>query len=201
VLITLKFFLVKLNHSDELILANTMNNDILSFYSESPNRSPGLGPHERISSMSRYKQLEQILNWRQKLSNFAVAPFTLDKKTWRTVEHYFQAQKLKLVSPELAETFTVESGTYLGTEGSGLDARKMRKAKFLSKELLTIWDSEKDTVMVRAWEAKFSQNAEMKEVLLATGEAELCHSGPRIPLQRFVGLETLRTSLRSSFCL
>jgi ribA/ribD-fused uncharacterized protein len=174
-----------------------MSNDILSFYSGSPNRSPGLGPHEKISSVSRYKQLEQIINWRQKLSNFAVAPFKLDGKTWRTVEHYFQAQKLRLVDPELAETFTVESGTPLGTEGSGLDARNMRKAKVLSKEFLQIWDSQKDEVMVRAWEAKFSQNAEMKEVLLATGEAELCHSGPRIPLQRFVGLETLRTLLRT----
>jgi ribA/ribD-fused uncharacterized protein len=174
-----------------------MSNDILSFYSGSPNRSPGLGPHEKISSVSRYKQLEQIINWRQKLSNFAVAPFKLDGKTWRTVEHYFQAQKLRLVDPELAETFTVESGTLLGTEGSGLDARNMRKAKVLSKEFLQIWDSQKDEVMARAWEAKFRQSEEMKQVLLATGEAELCHSGPRIPLQRFVGLETLRTSLRN----
>jgi len=174
-----------------------MSNDILSFYSASPNRSPGLGPHERISSVSRYKELEQIINWRQKLSNFAVAPFKLDGKTWRTVEHYFQAQKLRLVDPELAETFTVESGTPLGTEGSGLDARNMRKAKLLSKEFLKIWDSKKDEVMARAWEAKFSQSEGMKQVLLATGEAELCHSGPRIPLQRFVGLEILRTSLRS----
>jgi ribA/ribD-fused uncharacterized protein len=178
-----------------------MSNDILSFYSGSPNRSPGLGPHEKISSVSRYKQLEQIINWRQKLSNFAVAPFKLDGKTWRTVEHYFQAQKLRLVDPELAETFTVESGTLLGTEGSGLDARNMRKAKVLSKEFLQILDSQKDEVMARAWEAKFRQSEEMKQVLLATGEAELCHSGPRIPLQRFVGLETLRTTLRVNHSL
>jgi ribA/ribD-fused uncharacterized protein len=174
-----------------------MSNDILSFYSGSPNRSPGLGPHERISLLSRYKELEQIINWRQKLSNFAVAPFKLDGKTWRTVEHYFQAQKLRLVDPELAEMFTVESGTPLGTEGSGLDARKMRKAKLLSKELLKVWDSQKDELLEKAWEAKFSQNEKMKQILLATGEAELCHSGPRIPLQRFVGLEILRASLRS----
>lgn len=173
-----------------------MSNDILSFYSGSPNRSPGLGPHERISSLSRYKELEQIINWRQKLSNFAIAPFKLNGKTWRTVEHYFQAQKLRLVDPELAETFTVESGTHLGTEGNGLDARNMRKAKILSKELLKVWDSQKDECMARAWEAKFSQNAEMKKVLLATGEAELCHSGPRIPFQRFVGLESIRSDLR-----
>jgi ribA/ribD-fused uncharacterized protein len=178
-----------------------MSNDILSFYSGSPNRSPGLGPHERISSVSRYKELEQITNWRQKLSNFAVGPFNLDGKTWRTVEHYFQAQKLKLVSPELAETFTVESGTFLGTEGNGLYARNMRKAKILSKELLKVWDLQKDECMAKAWEAKFRQSKEMKEVLLATGEAELWHSGPRTPLQRFVGLETLRTTLRISHCL
>lgn len=175
-----------------------MSKDVLSFYSGSPNRSPGLGPHEQISSVSRYKELEQITNWRQKLSNFAVAPFKLDGKTWRTVEHYFQAQKLRLVDSELAETFTVDSGTALGTEGTGLNARNMRKAKILSKELLKVWDLQKDESMAKAWTAKFSQNEEMKKVLLATGEAELWHSGPRIPLQRFVGLETLRMNLQVS---
>jgi ribA/ribD-fused uncharacterized protein len=181
----------------DAILVIKMNNDVLSFYSGSPNRSPGLGPYERISSVSRYKELEQILNWRQKLSNFAVAPFKLDEKTWRTVEHYFQAQKLRLVDTELAETFTVESGTFLGTEGTGLHARTMRKAKVLSKELLKVWDSQKDECMERAWKAKFSQNEEMKRVLLATGDAELFHSGPRIQLQRFIGLETIRIELKS----
>jgi predicted NAD-dependent protein-ADP-ribosyltransferase YbiA (DUF1768 family) len=83
----------------------------------------------------------------------------------------------------------------LGTEGNGLDAQKMRKARILSKEILEVWDKEKDEVMARAWRAKFSQNEEMRKVLLATGEAELLHTGPRIPLQRFVGLEILRKEL------
>jgi ribA/ribD-fused uncharacterized protein len=172
-----------------------MSNDTLCFFSGSSNCSPGMGPYERVGILSRYKELEQITYWRRKLSNFAVAPFKLDGKTWRTVEHYFQAQKLRLVDPELAETFTVDSGSILGTEGTGLDAQKMRKARILSKELLEVWDREKDEVMARAWRAKFSQNEDMKKVLLATGEAELLHAGPRIPLQRFVGLETLRKEL------
>jgi ribA/ribD-fused uncharacterized protein len=173
-----------------------MSNDTLCFFSGSSNCSPGLGPNEKVGSLSRYKELERITFWRRKLSNFAVGPFELDGKTWRTVEHYFQAQKLRLVDPELAETFTVESGTVLGTEGTGLDAQKMRKARILSKELLEIWENTKDEIMAKAWEAKFSQNLEMKKVLLATGEAELLHAGPRIPLQRFVGLEILRYQLR-----
>ena len=170
-------------------------NDALCFYSNSPNSLPGAARHERVNSLSRYTALQEILDWRRKLSNFGVAPFQLDGKTWRTVEHYFQAQKLRLVDPEFAEIFTVESGNILGTEGNGLDARRMRKAKILSRELLEIWDSQKDKVMDRAWRAKFYQNEEMKKVLLATGEAELLHSGPRIPLQRFVGLEVIREEL------
>ena len=42
---------------------------------------------------------------------------------------------------------------------------------------------------------KIDENPEMKKVLLATGEAELLHAGPRIPVERFVGLETLRKDL------
>ncbi len=178
-----------------------MSNDSLCFFSNSPNRSPGTGPYEKVRDMSRYRDLEKIINWRQKLSNFAVAPFKLDGKTWRTVEHYFQAQKLRLEDEDLANMFTVESGSLLGTEGTGMDARKMRKAKILSEKSLESWEKQKDEVMARAWEAKFSQNPEMKKILLATGEAELLHAGPRIPLQRFVGLELLRNDLQHEFIL
>lgn len=172
-----------------------MNNDILCFYSNSIDRIPGHGPHEQVSDVSRYQELQMIPNWRQKLSNFAVAPFLLSGRTWRTVEHYFQAQKLRLVDPELAETFTVESGTVLGTKGSGLDARKMRKARILSRELLEKWESEKEKRMEEAWKEKFTQNLEMRKVLVATGKATLLHAAPRMPIEHWKSLESFRETL------
>jgi ribA/ribD-fused uncharacterized protein len=173
-----------------------MTQDSLSFYSGSLNRLPGEGVNEQVSYPDEYKQLSRILNWRKMLSNFWIAPFQINGKTYRTVEHYFQSEKLRLVDTELADTFTVESGTPLGTEGTGLDARQMRKAKLLTKEQLEVWDSIKDNVMERAWRAKFLQNEPLQRVLLATNSAELWHRCPRMQPEHFVGLESLRNLLR-----
>jgi len=180
------------------LLLNKMTRaqEMLSFFSGSVNRYPGEGPNERVFSPDEYKQLSLILNWRKMLSNFWIAPFQLNGKTYRTVEHYFQSEKLRLVDPALADTFTVESGTPLGTEGTGLEARQMRKAKLLSKEQLKVWDTMKDDVMNCAWRAKFLQNEPLQKVLLATQSAELWHSCPRMAPERFVGLEILRNELR-----
>lgn len=173
-----------------------MAQDILTFYSGSLNRLPGEGVNERVFLSEEYKQLSRILNWRKMLSNFWIAPFQIHEKTYRTVEHYFQSEKLRLVDKELADTFTVESGTLLGTEGTGLDARQMRKAKLLTAEQLHVWESRKDEVMNRAWRAKFLQNESLQRVLLATNSAELWHRCPRMQPERFVGVEHIREELR-----
>jgi predicted NAD-dependent protein-ADP-ribosyltransferase YbiA (DUF1768 family) len=47
------------------------------------------------------------------LSNFWRADVTLGQRTYRTVEHAFQAAKIALVDPALAETFALESGADL----------------------------------------------------------------------------------------
>lgn len=170
--------------------------EILTFYSGSFNHAPGNGSGEYVANPSAYKQLSEIMNWRRMLSNFFVAPFVLDGKTYRTVEHYFQSQKLRLVDEALAETFTVESGTSLGTEGTGLDARQMRKAKLLSKDQLSVWTSQKDFVLEKAWRAKFTQTKALHPVLLATNTAELWHCAPHLKPERFIAIETLREEMR-----
>ena len=155
-----------------------MTQDTLSFYSKSTNDYPGLGDQEHVLIPKAYKELSLILNWRKMLSNFWIAPFQLKGKTYRTVEHYFQSEKLRLVDAELADSFTVESGTPLGMQGTGLEARQMRKARLLTPEQLKVWDQKKDYVMEKAWVAKFQQNPALQTMLLATQQAELWHRCP-----------------------
>lgn len=175
-----------------------MSCDKLYFFSGSVNRSPGEGPNERVANPKTYTGLSQIHNWRKMLSNFYVAPFEIDRKTYRTVEHYFQSQKFIRIDPILAETFTLESATDLGTKGDGLAARSMRKSIVLTKDQLREWDIIKDECMARAWYAKFTQNAHLEAMLLETNNAELWHAGPRVVPCRFLGLETLRSEMRQS---
>jgi predicted NAD-dependent protein-ADP-ribosyltransferase YbiA (DUF1768 family) len=72
------------------------------------------------------------------LSNFWPAEFTLQGRTYRTVERAFQAAKIALADPALAEQFALESGTELA-RADGAAARKHRKLVLLDDAQLRHW--------------------------------------------------------------
>ncbi|MEV6599959.1 NADAR family protein [Actinoplanes sp. NPDC051346] len=129
------------------------------------------------------------------LSNFWPAEITLGARTYRTVEHAFQAAKIALVDPEVAERFSLESGTELA-RGDGLAARRHRKLVVLDDAQLRRWDERKSAVMRDAMYAKFSRHDPLRAVLLATGTAELWHgTGRGQPPTRIHDLESIREAL------
>jgi N-glycosidase YbiA len=85
----------------------------------------------------------------------------LKGKLWSTSEHYFQAQKFAGTDHEEA---------IRQTRSPMIAARMGRDRK---KPLRRDWESVKDDVMRDAVRAKFTQHAELREALLATGEATL----------------------------
>ncbi|MFI5495174.1 NADAR family protein [Actinoplanes sp. NPDC051859] len=175
----------------------TTSEDRLYFYSGSADRPPGQGVHERMIDPTRYAALAAVEHWRRMLSNFWVAEFTLAAKTYRTVEHAFQAAKIALVDPVLAEQFAVESGTDLA-RGDGAAARKHRKLVLLDEAQVRRWDGMKHDVMRDAMRAKFSCHEALRAVLLATRDAELWHgTGRGQPPTRIAELESIRAALRS----
>ena len=103
----------------------------------------------------------------KELSNFYAAPFSLDGKTWPSVEHYFQAMKFP-TDPAYQETIrqikTPQSAKSLGS----------------SKEhpIRPDWDSVREEVMKKALEAKFTQNEALKQILLSTKGKELVEASP-----------------------
>lgn len=97
--------------------------------------------------------------------------FTLHDKDWPTSEHYYQAMKFRETS-------------ILNLNGDEYNAREfVRSAKTpkLAKEAAYYmrplfdpdWDSKKELVMLDALLAKFSQNADLKKMLISTGDAIL----------------------------
>jgi len=94
-------------------------------------------------------------------SNFAGFPIELDGRIWPTSEHYFQAQK----SAEREHQEAIRK-----TASPMIAARMGRDRK---KPLRKDWESVKVDVMRRAVLAKFSQHAELREELLATGDAKI----------------------------
>ena len=94
-------------------------------------------------------------------SNFAAYPITLDGERWPTTEHYFQAQKFE----DAAYRRKVRAANT-----PMLAARLGRDRK---QKLRRDWESVKVDVMRRAVTAKFTQHADLRELLLSTGDAKL----------------------------
>jgi N-glycosidase YbiA len=97
-------------------------------------------------------------------SNFSLQGFYLDGEYWKTVEHYFQGQKFldeaqrqrvaRAATPKEAKRFGRQSGLREG------------------------WDEMRDDVMRRGVLEKFRTHADIREILLATGDEELIEASP-----------------------
>lgn len=95
------------------------------------------------------------------LSNFAPFPIKLGGKKWPTSEHYFQAQKFAGTSHE--EDIRRAKKPRLAAEMGRDRKRPLRRD----------WESVKERVMLDALRAKFTQHADLRELLLGTGDARL----------------------------
>jgi hypothetical protein len=102
------------------------------------------------------------------LSNFHGAPFTINGKTYPTVEHFFQSQKFP-GDPVLQEKIRVAK--------TPVGAKRMGQAK--SEHFRPDWDEIKETVMMEGLRAKFTQNPQLADLLRSTGTAMLIEKMPR----------------------
>jgi hypothetical protein len=99
-------------------------------------------------------------------SNFSRHIFKLDGYTWKTTEHYFQAQK------------------YIGTARFEMIANAVspREAADLGRDrsipLRKDWEAVKDDVMRKCVLAKFSTYPELKALLVGTGNEEIIEDSP-----------------------
>lgn len=94
-------------------------------------------------------------------SNFSPHPIKVKGKTWPTLEHYFQAQKFAGTTHEQA----------VRQAKSPMVAAHMGRSR--KRPLRRDWEAVKDDIMREALRAKFQQHAELKTLLLSTGEARL----------------------------
>src|SRR5437868_3443207 len=94
-------------------------------------------------------------------SNFAPYPVELKGMVWPTSEHYFQAQKFAGTEHEEA----------IRREKSPMIAARMGRER--SQPIRADWEAIKDNVMREVVRAKFQQHLELREILLATGDAQI----------------------------
>jgi ribA/ribD-fused uncharacterized protein len=99
-------------------------------------------------------------------SNFAHSPFRLNGQTWPSVEHYFQAAKFP-------DTEHAEAIRLAKSPGKAKAMGRSRKYR-----LRRDWESVKDGIMREAVLAKFTQHADLRALLLGTGDAAPVENSP-----------------------
>ena len=99
-------------------------------------------------------------------SNFSRHGFELDGVWWPTSEHYFQAQKFA-GTPHADQIREVKTPK---------DAARMGRDR--SRPLRSDWERVKDDIMRKAVLRKFETHADIREVLLSTGDAPIVENAP-----------------------
>lgn len=99
-------------------------------------------------------------------SNFSAHGFELDDVYWPTSEHYFQAQKFAGTS----------YADQIRAARTPKDAARLGRSR--QHPLRTDWEQIKDDVMRRAVLRKFQTHADIRTLLLATGDEELVENAP-----------------------
>ncbi len=103
-------------------------------------------------------------------SNFYLAPFRVDGKEYASAEHYFMYQKALLFDP---------NGLAIRKMSNDLAPSQMKKLGRQVKNFdAEVWKKKSLVYMYQAVRAKFLQNPDLAEKLLATGYAVLAEASP-----------------------
>jgi len=153
---------------------------------------PGKGSGEKIpvDKIPQFSDLAKTKEWRRMLDDtWPGVVLSIDNLKWMSAEHYIQAAKFKGGFPDFYKSFSIESESdiakdveYAKAAGESGKLKKKSEEGGKAKEIVLRAkaihpDENYDAEEVRkiAIAAKFSQNEDVKQVLLATRKSKLVH--------------------------
>ena len=160
---------------------------VFQFYNKSNDKPlPGKGNGEKIpiDLIKNFSQLAEIKDWRRKLNNEYVAPFELDGHKWKTVEHYYQANKFKNTNKEFYLLFSQDSKSKISEDVelakiAGSKSGKHKGELLRGKDIKIdpeFYGGNENAILENAIYAKFNQDkADLKQTLIQTKNALLHH--------------------------
>lgn len=171
-------------------------NTVFMFYSQSnsaPRPGKGSGEHINDEIAFEYNKLHdktktyENSGWRRTLDDSWAAPFTVDGKRWKTVEHYYLGSQFKKGFPDFYAKFSLDADTEISKDLAlaRIAGSKTGKTKdnVLREKHITIdpdfyemkENPRNKTERITAIIAKFNQNNDLKQTLLETKQAKLLH--------------------------
>ena len=163
---------------------------VFMYYNNSSSKPyPGKGSGEKIQEVNimDFNKLHKLKNWRKKIDDSWIAPFTLDGHRWNSVEHYYLGSQFKKGFPDFYLKFSLDSDTEISKDLSlaRIAGGKTGKTKDnVLREKKIVIDSDFYEVGVNprhreerfnAIESKFSQNLDLQQILKETQRAKLTH--------------------------
>ena len=106
-------------------------------------------------------------------SNWYPSPFTLDGITYRHVEQYIMAMKAKMFGDTASFDAILKADSPAVCKSLG---------RGVSGYVDPVWASRRHRVLLTGLREKFAQNPELREALLATGEAGIAEANPNDPV-------------------
>jgi predicted NAD-dependent protein-ADP-ribosyltransferase YbiA (DUF1768 family) len=159
---------------------------VFSFYKNSDDNLPGKGFGESIPNhmVTEFSGLTLIPKWRQKLDITWMQPFKIDGYSWPSVYHYFVANYFKNTNKDFYLQFTYDSQSEI-SKNINLAKSSISKSGKLNNILVrpenVVLDKDyneerKRKNLYAAQYAKFTQNDDLKHLLLETKNAKLQQS-------------------------
>jgi len=165
---------------------------VFVFYSKSSHNKAGKGSGETIkqSRITEFNTLNKdsvCIDWRKKIHDTWIAPFSLDGHRWSSVEHYFQGSQYKKGFPDFYLQFSLDSESDISKDVAlaksvGSKPNKQHKLTQRHRSSNIVIDEDfyemgvnprHEEERLKALVAKFTQNLDLKKVLMETKDAKL----------------------------
>lgn len=188
----------------------TLNYDkdvvFMYYHRSNPSSKPGKGSNESIpdSKTGEYSDLQLKVNhdWRKKLDDYWIVEFKIDGMKWSSVEHYYQGSKFKNKNPDFTKLFSLDSDSEiskdisLAREAGSKASTKLRPSNI--KIDPDFYGGRNLLEREKALYAKFTQNLDLKNILLATKQAKLMKYISKSPPEVDVVLMRVRNKIQKS---
>ena len=178
-------------NEDDYINSDLYDKDITFMFHSLSNSTPkagkGSGEHIPDLFLFEYNTLNNIPDWRKKLDDSWIAPFTVDNLRWNSVEHYCLGSQFKKGYPDFYNKFSIDSDSEISKDialariagsktGKNKDNVLREKNIKIDPDFYDVGPNSRDkTERLTALIAKFTQNLDLKQLLIETKRAKLVH--------------------------